>query len=237
MNGNQGLEALAALCGGEAAVATDCNNALLPDSSPPGTITIQPQPSSAHAVTTQQQWQQAMAAAAAFSSATGAATLAPAPANSGFTTAQGLALLSAAGLQPALQQQLQVQQQQPPQQAGLDSNAALAAMQQLAYFRYIQDQTSAAIAKIGQNAASVSVNMNPLLHANPHQAVALALAGQAQQLQQQLTGTLIVSLLLVGPKNPLSFVSSQHRFSSFRGAVAWHVIRMTPCSLRYCLLN
>jgi hypothetical protein len=210
MNGNQGLEALAALCGGEAAVATDSTNALLADSSPPLTIAIQPSPWSAHAVTAQQQWQHAMAAAAELSSATGAATLAPSPATTGLTTAQGLALLSAAGLQPALHQQLQVQQQQPPQQAGLDSNAALAAMQQLAYFRYIQDQTSAAIAKIGQNAASASVNMSPLLHANPHQAVALALAGQAQQLQQQLTGTLrwSFSLRLCLRRDPLSFVSS-----------------------------
>jgi len=241
MNGNQGLKTLAALCGGEAAVATDTTNTITnnnnarsagqPETSsmapvPSGMQPQQPAQPQLQAQTSQgaqaadsfarQQWQQAVAAAAAL----GAGATPANSAAAGGLTAQSLALLSAAGLQQGVQQQFQqqqlqraqaAQQQQQQQQAAqqqaaqqqaaqqqaaqqqaaqqqaakpsIDSNAALAAMQQLAYFRYIQEQTNAAVAKMGQPATA---NVNPLLHTNPQQAMALALAGQAQQLQQQL---------------------------------------------------
>ena len=193
MNGNQGLEALAALCGGEAAVATgdsttaNTSNSQSAEQQQPSQQQHQaPAAQSAQvADLTRQQWQQAMAAAAAIGG--GQLQAAPAAGAPAGLTAQSLALLSAAGLQQGMQQHLQqhqlqqqpqpAAQQQPQQPPALDSNAALAAMQQLAYFRYIQDQTNAAVAKIGQNAAAA--NMNPLLHSNP-QAMALVLAGQAQ---------------------------------------------------------
>ncbi|CAB9499540.1 expressed unknown protein [Seminavis robusta] len=213
MNGNQGLEALAALCQGETAAATNNDNSTQVNSTEngatvsAGAVLNHPQSPTAQQPTLQagaaiqqattaeglarQQWQQAMAAAAAIGagSAATANVPAPAPTANGLTTAQSLAILSAGALQQAaLQQQQQQQQaaaqlQPPPQQPkpNLDPNAALAAMQQLAYFRYIQDQTTAAVGKFAaQNAAA---NMNPLLQSNP-QAVALALAGHAQQLQQ-----------------------------------------------------
>lgn len=219
MNGNQGLKTLAALCGGEAAVATDKTSANTSNtaggagkqgSGVSAMAPVQPQqPSQPHLQASssqgaqtadnfaRQQWQQAVAAAAALGAGAAPANPASAAAAGGLT-AQSLALLSAAGLQQGVQQQLQIQQAQAAQQqqqqqaaqqqaakSNIDSNAALAAMQQLAYFRYIQEQTNAVMAKMGQPATA---SVNPLLHTNPQQAMALALAGQAQQLQQQLGG-------------------------------------------------
>ena len=193
MNGNQGLEALAALCGGEAAVATDKGNQKSQTDSA-GKTQRDGASSAATSNGTQstpgvpdgfspQQWQQAVAAATAFGAAPGAPsnnTAAAAPANNSF--AQSLALLQAAGLHapPAAVQQ-------PP------NHDAAQLMQQLAYFRHIQENAAAANAAQQQqqsnNAAANNVmNMNPLLYSNP-QAMALALAGQAHQFQQHLTGT------------------------------------------------
>jgi len=160
MNGSEGLQALAALCGGEAAVATSTDNSKsqtgnnshnqhshdgssvgsnmtsttggTSQSTQPSLVsTGQPAPEGI----TQRQWQQAVAAAAALG--------APQPANNGGApqglTAQSLAILQAAGLQaPQAQQQQQQQQQAQKQQPNSDLAAA---MQQLAYFRHFQEQT------------------------------------------------------------------------------------------------
>lgn len=190
MNGNQGLEALAALCGGEAAVATDKGKKSQPDSTTSrdgasgaaatSNNSTQPMQSVPEGITPQQ-WQQAVAAAAAFGS--GAPTPAANPgagAATGGFTAQSLALLQAAGLQapPA-----PVQPTLPPNN---DAAQFAATMQQLAYFRHLQEQQQQ---KNNAAAAATNVmNMNPLLYSNP-QAMALALAGQAHQFQQHLNGT------------------------------------------------
>lgn len=198
MNGNNGLEALAALCGGQAAAVnrssenqnhsnSSSNNdnnheangnysASSSSSTANGNINIQ-QSNSGRVPEgfTSQQWQQTVAAAVSSLGGNNST-------NNGGLTAQNLALLQAAGLTSHVSAPV----------ANLDSNSL---MQQLSYYRYMQD-----LAKLrdtaGQNSSSATTTttngLNHLLQQNPQALQALFGQQQFQQLQQHLGGTLTV---------------------------------------------
>ena len=181
MKGNQGLEALAALCGGQSdaptedaattalneahgsssrlAVPSTAQNPLLDQSTLLQTQQRQngTQQSPFQGITAQQ-WQQALAATAALQSH----GVSPAIAAQNILLTAGLA----------------AQQQQQQQQQSLGENAAAAAMQQLAYYQYLQAQAKYALGG-GSNGVS-------LVDQTQQAALALALAGKTQQQNQSI---------------------------------------------------
>jgi hypothetical protein len=207
MKGNQGLEALAALCGGQSDVPTEevastsmvlgarqaaANAAQAPDQAA-GALAQQRQAAQATQQQTAllsltpQQWQ-ALAVTLQSGGVNSALGLALAAQQQAQQQAQQHAQQQQQAQHQAQQQAVQAQQQavQAQQQAAqaqqqkLGENAAIVAMQQLAYFQYIQAQARfAAQTMVGTTSNAAVSLVDPA-----QQAIALALAGKSHQQQR-----------------------------------------------------